>query len=94
MPKKKKQTKSDKVVKEIHHLKEIHNTELPGITYEHSVTSSLTEGEFTHISVRDKTSNAALETFDKIKKRERDEQKRKDVEKKGNHKDNAYPGIR
>jgi hypothetical protein len=52
---------------------EIHNTEyvdreLPTITYDRVITTSMTESERTHISISDKTSKAALETFEKVRK--------------------------
>lgn len=51
----------------------IHNTEyvdreLPTITYDRVITTSMTESERTHISISDKTSKAALETFEKVRK--------------------------
>lgn len=52
---------------------EIHNTEyvdreLPTITYDRLITTSMTESERTYISISDKTSKAALETFEKVRK--------------------------
>lgn len=52
---------------------EIHNTEyvdkeLPTITYERTKIMSMTEHDRTYISVSDKTSEAALHTFEKIRK--------------------------